>query len=65
MQTDVASVTEHPQHTARSLDTGNPAAEIAATAPGHYRVIRRNSKVTNFDKEKIKVAMTKAFPRIK
>jgi ribonucleoside-diphosphate reductase alpha chain len=61
MQTDVASVTEHPQHTAHSLDTGNPGADIAATAPGHYRVIRRNGKVTNFDKEKIKVAMTKAF----
>jgi len=35
--------------------------EIAATAPGGYRVIRRNGKVTAFDKDKIKVAMTKAF----
>lgn len=35
--------------------------EIATTAPGLYRVIRRNGKVTGFSKEKIKVAMTKAF----
>ena len=35
--------------------------EIAATAPGQYRVIRRNGKVTSFDREKIKVAVTKAF----
>ena len=61
MQTDVASVTEQPQNTALSLDTGGATADITATAPGHYRVIRRNSKVTSFDTEKIKVAMTKAF----
>ncbi|GIX21799.1 MAG: ribonucleoside-diphosphate reductase [Gammaproteobacteria bacterium] len=35
--------------------------EIALTAPGLYRVIRRNGKVTRFDREKIKVAITKAF----
>ena len=35
--------------------------EIAVMAPGLYRVIRRNGKVTSFDKEKIKVAITKAF----
>ena len=35
--------------------------EIAATAPGEYRVIRRNGKVTSFDGGKIKVAITKAF----
>jgi ribonucleoside-diphosphate reductase alpha chain len=34
---------------------------IAATAPGEYRVIRRNGKVTSFDGGKIKVAITKAF----
>ena len=61
MQTDIASATEQPQNTALPLDTGDPSADITATAPGHYRVIRRNGKVTNFDKEKIKVAMTKAF----
>lgn len=36
-------------------------ADIAATTPGEYRVIRRNGKVTVFDSEKIKVAVTKAF----
>ena len=36
-------------------------ADIAATTPGGYRVIRRNGKVTVFDSEKIKVAITKAF----
>jgi len=37
------------------------AAEIAATTPGEFRVIRRNGKVTAFDAAKIKVAITKAF----
>ena len=36
-------------------------AEIAATAPGGFQVIRRNGKVTAFDGDKIKVALTKAF----
>jgi len=35
--------------------------EVAATAPGEYKVIRRNGKVTVFDGDKITVAMTKAF----
>ncbi len=39
----------------------NRAAEVAATAPGKYRVIRRNGKVTAFDAGKIKIAITKAF----
>ncbi len=34
---------------------------ISATAPGQFRVIRRNGKVTAFDSEKISIAMTKAF----
>jgi ribonucleoside-diphosphate reductase alpha chain len=37
------------------------ATSIAATAPGQFRVIRRNGKVTAFDDEKISIAMTKAF----
>ena len=36
-------------------------SELQSTAPGHYRVIRRNGKVTNFDRNKITVAVTKAF----
>ncbi len=35
--------------------------EVHATAPGGYKVIRRNGKVTPFDASKIKVALTKAF----
>ncbi len=38
-----------------------PAIETPAPALGEYRVIRRNGKVTSFDKTKITVAMTKAF----
>ncbi len=37
------------------------SSSIAATAPGKFRVIRRNGKVTSYDREKIAVAMTKAF----
>jgi ribonucleoside-diphosphate reductase alpha chain len=42
-------------------DTASNAVNIAATAPGQFRVIRRNGKVTAFDREKIAIAMTKAF----
>lgn len=35
--------------------------DIAQTAPGHIKVIRRNGTVTPFDAQKIAVAMTKAF----
>lgn len=38
-------------------------ADIAATTPGGYRVIRRNGKVTAFAAEKIKVAVTKSTLR--
>jgi len=43
--------------------TGTPAstAELAATAPGAVKVIRRNGKVTAFDASKIQIAVTKAF----
>jgi ribonucleoside-diphosphate reductase alpha chain len=35
--------------------------EVAATAPGAIKVIRRNGKVTGFDAGKINIAVTKAF----
>ena len=35
--------------------------DVAATAPGTIKVIRRNGKVTGFDAAKINIAMTKAF----
>ncbi len=37
------------------------AAELGGHQPGRVQVIRRNGKVTHFDPNKIKVAMTKAF----
>ena len=40
---------------------GSATADIIATTPGEFRVIRRNGKVPAFDSEKIKVAVTKAF----
>jgi len=36
-------------------------ADLAATAPGQLRVIKRNGKVVSFDLSKIEVAVTKAF----
>ncbi len=45
-----------------TLPAGNAdSASLEATAPGRYRIIRRNGKVTAFDVEKISIAMTKAF----
>jgi ribonucleoside-diphosphate reductase alpha chain len=44
-----------------SSHTDAPTAELAATAPGGLRVIRRNGKVTSFDASKISIALTKAF----
>lgn len=39
----------------------HPYFDIAQTAPGFIKVIRRNGTVTPFDANKIAVAMTKAF----
>ena len=47
-------------HSAPFINTPN-VLELQSTAPGQYRVIRRNGKVTGFDRNKIKVAVTKAF----
>ncbi|MGH8614185.1 MAG: ribonucleoside-diphosphate reductase subunit alpha [Gammaproteobacteria bacterium] len=43
------------------LENSAPVSELVAHSPGGYRVIRRNSKVTPFNRDKIKVAITKAF----
>jgi ribonucleoside-diphosphate reductase alpha chain len=42
-------------------ETPEFAAEIMVTAPGKFRVIRRNGKATVFDPNKIAIALTKAF----
>ncbi|MCC6713664.1 MAG: ribonucleoside-diphosphate reductase subunit alpha, partial [Gammaproteobacteria bacterium] len=65
MAVDISAVSSVANST-RIHDQQDPAApaldaELSANAPGQYRVIRRNGKVTFFDRDKITVAMTKAF----
>lgn len=48
--TQLSTITPHPRH-----------PDIATTAPGNIKVIRRNGTVTPFDGHKITVAVTKAF----
>ncbi|MEW6352879.1 MAG: ribonucleoside-diphosphate reductase subunit alpha [Pseudomonadota bacterium] len=62
MQTEsIAAVSgvEPAAHAQTASDA--PAADVLATAPGKYKVIRRNGKATGFDPDKIVIAMTKAF----
>ena len=58
---NTAKQTEEAKQTSSPLMGPTSDLEIAATAPGQYRVIRRNGKVTSFNRDKIKVAVTKAF----
>ena len=61
MQTDI----NHPGTTtdAPTVATEKPvvSGNIAATAPGQLRVIKRNGTVVPFEESKISVAITKAF----
>ncbi len=67
----LAKTPDTPRNPSESITSGlgataSPPAEtdstsLAATAPGQYRIIRRNGKVTAFNAEKISIAMTKAF----
>jgi ribonucleoside-diphosphate reductase alpha chain len=57
MQTQANSPT--PARIPTSENT--PSAELNAAAPGQVKVIRRNGKLTNFDANKITIALTKAF----
>jgi len=60
MQTDSSSsIAEAPVATPATDEAGNQ--EAMTPALGQYLVIRRNGKVTSFDKTKIAIAMTKAF----
>ncbi|MEZ5573602.1 MAG: ATP cone domain-containing protein [Halioglobus sp.] len=56
-----AAANPNPAAAAPTAQAPVTEADIAATAPGGYRVIRRNGKVTPFDASKIEVALTKAF----
>ena len=59
----VQATTESPSPSPSPVPPASPspAPELSTTAPGGYKVIRRNGKVTPFDASKIEVAMTKAF----
>ena len=58
MQTDTLQRTATETRTAPATTL---SAAVAATAPGHLRVIKRNGTVVAYDDSKIAVAMTKAF----
>lgn len=58
---ETQSIDVKPGSTRFSPAATVPSVEIHAVAPGEVRVIRRNGKVTSFDGDKIKVAITKAF----
>src|SRR5262252_5925394 len=59
MQTDTLQRTNLSPDTRPTAPT--LSAAVAATAPGHLRVIKRNGTVVSYDDSKIAVAMTKAF----
>ena len=64
MQSTSSDTTEaRPAQPIPGSDNNNDInnAQIAATAPGGHKVIRRNGKVTPFDASKIELALTKAF----
>ena len=67
MEAESTSSTENATKTSTSglgkqdLAATNASDENISQTLGHYRVIRRNGKVTSFDLSKISVAMTKAF----
>ncbi|MEM1403707.1 MAG: ribonucleoside-diphosphate reductase subunit alpha [Pseudomonadota bacterium] len=56
--TEVSTTADIPAGTAPSAQT---SAEVATTAPGQLRVIKRNGTVVPFEASKISVAITKAF----
>ncbi|MFZ5467306.1 MAG: ribonucleoside-diphosphate reductase subunit alpha [Pseudomonadota bacterium] len=56
-----ASTSSPDQKTPSAAVATAAAVETSLPAPGQFRVIRRNGKVTSFDASKISVAVTKAF----
>ncbi|KFI21897.1 ribonucleoside-diphosphate reductase [Nitrosococcus oceani] len=59
MKTESSTTMSYHQEQTHDPEALDPTVRV--TAPGQYRVIRRNGKVTGFDPSKIAVAMTKAF----
>jgi ribonucleoside-diphosphate reductase alpha chain len=60
MQNIESPLTEAADAASANL-AGEPEQQDQQSAVNHYSVLRRNGKLTSFDKEKIVVAMTKAF----
>ena len=56
-QTDTQDTSKQTHQQSASLKEET----VSPSAPGEYRVIRRNGSITGFDASKISVAMTKAF----
>lgn len=59
--TETAESATSPSPVPPATPAATTDTSITATAPGSYKVIRRNGKVTPFDASKIEVALTKAF----
>ena len=47
--------------TSDAIQSSKNIGELNLTAPGKFRVVRRNGSIAAFDVDKISVAMTKAF----
>ncbi|MEH6591314.1 MAG: ribonucleoside-diphosphate reductase subunit alpha [Halioglobus sp.] len=61
MQTETNQPGIAPETSTSQQQTPASNAEIAATAPGQIRLIKRNGTVVPFETSKISVAITKAF----
>src|SRR5690349_15980412 len=61
LESNVKTPDHTPEHDLATAVREATNPEIALTAPGMYRVIRRNGKITSFTEDKIKIAITKAF----
>ncbi|MFN3920020.1 MAG: ribonucleoside-diphosphate reductase subunit alpha [Methylohalobius sp.] len=59
MQVDVVNPTSKAE--IETLTSARLSAEVQAMIPGELRVIRRNGKLTGFEPNKIRIAITKAF----
>ncbi|TXS89873.1 ribonucleoside-diphosphate reductase subunit alpha [Parahaliea maris] len=61
MQTETSPSGRPVESPVTSREEAGVSANIAATAPGQLRVIKRNGTVVSFEASKISVAITKAF----
>lgn len=54
-------LTPERKHTTHAPHADNYYHDVASTAPGDLKTIKRNGKVVSYDNNKIKIAITKAF----